>query len=199
MTVAAEKADLRARMRAILNGLPPELVAQGTARILGFLRGEPDRWLAGARAVTLFGGIKGEPDLLPLVPWLVQRGLQPVFFACGDDGLVPHAVADADQLRRGPFGIHEPGPAAVPVPFAALDVVLTPGLAFGRDGSRLGRGKAYYDGLFARPEVRARRLGVGFACQHVPSVPCEPHDARVQEFLTEEGWRGVDRDGGGNA
>jgi 5-formyltetrahydrofolate cyclo-ligase len=189
---AAAKAELRARMRAILRALPAAFVADGTARILACLQQEPDRWLGpvntAGHAVALFGGIAGESDLLPLLPWLGQRGAIAVYFACRGDDLVPFAVADAGQLVRGPFGIHEPGPAAEPVPFAALDVVLTPGLAFGDDGRRLGRGRAYYDRLFARPDLRARRIGIGFECQRLSVVPREAHDVRVQALVTEAGW-----------
>jgi 5-formyltetrahydrofolate cyclo-ligase len=67
---------------------------------------------------------------------------------------------------------------------ADLDVVVVPALALGRDGSRLGYGGGYYDAFLA--ETPAARVGVAFAACLVPSVPSEPHDARLDAVVTED-------------
>ena len=63
--------------------------------------------------------------------------------------------------------------------------MLVPGLAFARDGARLGRGGGFYDRLLAGPQLRARRVGVCFEVQIVEAMPLEEHDQRVDEVLTE--------------
>ncbi|MBK8101309.1 MAG: 5-formyltetrahydrofolate cyclo-ligase [Planctomycetes bacterium] len=185
--MSVTKAELRTRMRALLRALAPADVATWSAAIVAFLQAHPERWLGDGRVVALFGGIPGEPDLLPMVPWLCARGGVPVWFGCEGDDLVPRWVRAITDLVRGPFGIFEPAASAPFVAFADLDVVLTPALAFGPDGVRLGRGRGYFDRLFARPEVRARRVGVGFEVQRVPFVPADPHDRRVEALVTENG------------
>jgi 5-formyltetrahydrofolate cyclo-ligase len=103
---------------------------------------------------------------------------------------VPYEVRSPGDLRRGMLGIWEPviDPARF-VATADLTAILTPALAYGQsDGSRIGRGAGFYDRLFARPEVKARRIGIAFDLQIVPHIPTEAHDARVNAIVTESGW-----------
>ncbi|MCP5146300.1 MAG: 5-formyltetrahydrofolate cyclo-ligase [Gammaproteobacteria bacterium] len=89
-----------------------------------------------------------------------------------------------DQLERGPMGIFQPGPDSRPVP--PIDVVLTPGVAFSRDGVRLGFGAGYYDRWFATHPHRWR-MGIAFACQLADELPVEPHDRPMHKLITENG------------
>ena len=91
------------------------------------------------------------------------------------------------ELPVGAFGIRTPrGPSH---PGDAIDAILVPGIAFDRQGRRLGHGGGYYDRLLA--ETRgAVVLGVGFECQLESGIPEETHDQRVQGVVTEQGIRG---------
>jgi 5-formyltetrahydrofolate cyclo-ligase len=92
-------------------------------------------------------------------------------------------------LRPGPHGLREPDPAVCPaVPPSAIDLVLVPGLGFAPGGARLGRGAGYYDRWLATLPDGARTIGVAFAGQVLPVVPCDAHDWRVDHILTDDGW-----------
>lgn len=87
------------------------------------------------------------------------------------------------NLHTGAYGISEPAGTAV-TDYAAIDLAVVPGMAFDAAGNRLGRGKGYYDRLL----TRLRRsgvyiIGVCFDFQKVETVPCEPHDVRMDEVL----------------
>ncbi len=71
---------------------------------------------------------------------------------------------------------------------AARPLVAAPGLAFDRDGNRLGRGKGYYDRFL----LDARRvspaiavIAVCFSFQLVEAVPHGPSDQRVDGIVTD--------------
>lgn len=184
------KAAWRRVMREKLRVTSVEQRAGWSRRIVERLQ-ENAAWVAGAGVVALFGGMKTEVDLLPLMPWLRERGVEVVFFCVKDENLVPWRVRDGGDLVLGRMGVLEPLPwPGGRVEAAVLDVVLTPGLAFDvESGARLGRGRGHYDRLFAQTEFRARKVGIGYECQCVKGVPVEGHDGGVAEVVSEQAWR----------
>ncbi len=84
----------------------------------------------------------------------------------------------------GPYpGLWQPaGPKSVPV--SEIDVFLVPGLAFDREGRRLGRGGGWYD----RALSKSRGLKIGLApVSHILNTPLpeESHDVRMDVVVTE--------------
>ena len=178
------KQQLRSRLRSALHALDADFVAAASASMVAHLTG-PGGLPPSARTVALFGGIAGEPDLLSLIPWLVERGRRAVFFGFADGQLVPRLVSHQSQLERGIFGVWVPHATCQVISPQELDVILTPGLGFDRRGHRLGRGRGHFDRLFASRDVLARRIGVCFECQILDEVPVEAHDARMDALVTE--------------
>ena len=74
----------------------------------------------------------------------------------------------------------------VPVPFGAIDLVVTPALGFDRKGNRLGRGGSYYDRFFANKELKAHRCGFAFAEQVLDSIPVTESDQPVDSLVTDK-------------
>ena len=66
--------------------------------------------------------------------------------------------------------------SASPIDPAAIDIVIVPGLAFTRDGRRLGQGGGFYDRFLAQLPADCTTIGVGFAEQLLDDLPVEPHD-----------------------
>ena len=84
----------------------------------------------------------------------------------------------------GAFGIRTPmGPPHEGTP---IEAILVPGVAFDRQGGRLGHGGGYYDRLLAKDQD-AVTIGVGFECQLEVTLPHEPHDRGVHFIVTEKG------------
>ena len=95
--------------------------------------------------------------------------------------LVP--VVDLARLVSGPHGILEPsaGPVIRPEDVRAW---LVPGLAFTKDGCRLGYGGGWYDRLLAQVPKRIPRIGVAYGFQLVDELPSEPHDIRLTDVVS---------------
>jgi len=180
------KQHLRQHMRAVLRAMSEAEMSAASGQLMEHLK-QDDRWLPKGAAVALFGGIAGEPELLPLIPWLAGRGCTVVYFGMVDGQLVARKVRSSADLERGVFGVWVPRDDLPVVDPAALEVILTPGLAFDHAGRRLGRGRGFFDQLFARSDVKARRIGLCWDCQMVAEVPVEPHDARMHAVITETG------------
>ncbi len=116
---------------------------------------------------------QGKTVAVPKVSW-EQRHMIPVELTSLDTGL----STDQKGLRNPTNG--------TPVPFEDIDLVITPGLGFDRDGNRLGRGGAYYDRFFAGHDLRAARWGVAFSQQLCDAVPHDETDVPVHAVVTEQ-------------
>ena len=95
-------------------------------------------------------------------------------------------IKSFDDLISGMYGIQEPSPEKrIKMNPEIIDLVIVPGVAFDRQGGRLGHGKGYYDRFLQF--TRAFRLGLAFDCQLLKTVPTELHDVPMNAILSESG------------
>lgn len=203
---ASGKAHLRARMRALRDGMPDGERRRRQADACRRLLDLPA--MRAARTVALYRAFGSELDVqglidalaaLPDRPRLVfpvpLRGrrmefvpVKPGELAGGADGGVPTG-------RGVPAFLEHPGrvlgslPADRPaVPPAEIDVMVVPGLAFDGTGRRLGYGGGYYDAYLARAGFGALACGVCFGGQLLGEGTLAelegPHDRRVDAVVT---------------
>ena len=67
-----------------------------------------------------------------------------------------------------------------------LDLVMVPGVAFDKQGSRLGNGAGYYDRLLRRVRADAVLAGVCYQSQVLPEIVMESHDVAMDAVVTEQ-------------
>jgi 5-formyltetrahydrofolate cyclo-ligase len=175
------KAELRRAMRARRTALPAGEVARASTIICAHTRDLLER----SRQVALYAAIENEVDLAPLHCALRARGVMlayPRVTAAGQ--LSFQRTDDVAELRvTGRLRIPEPPRDAPTIPIADLDALVIPGLAFDRQGHRLGWGAGFYDAVL--PRTRALRIGVGFAFQLVANCPAGPNDEKLDIIVTE--------------
>lgn len=185
---SARKAELRRRFAAWRAALPAEAVRERSARIAARLAGVER--LGAAREILLYMPVRGEADCSLLLPDLWARGVRTLLPRCrAEPGQVSlHCVTCLEELRPGRFGIPEPDPdRCQAMDEAAPDVILVPGLAFDRQGRRLGFGGGYYDRLLARPTLRvALTIGLTYRDSLLDELPAEPWDRPVRAVCSEE-------------
>jgi 5-formyltetrahydrofolate cyclo-ligase len=139
------------------------------------------------RAVAVYDAQPFEVPLADAIVELNGRGVTCVYprVHAGSRVLTFHVVGDI--WARGPFGLREPPSHAPQRAIGEIDVFLVPGVAFTKDGRRLGRGGGYYDGTLALRSPTAITIGVAFDCNVVIDLPLEAHDLRVDFVATEHG------------
>ena len=95
----------------------------------------------------------------------------------------------ARDLEAGTWGIREPRPDHCdPADLRAAGFVLVPGVAFDRQGGRLGHGAGFYDRLLSGSVSPQACLVAGaFETQTVEEVPMDEHDVPVDLVVTEKG------------
>src|SRR5256885_7435059 len=139
----AQKAELREEMRAEAKRHSAEERADASRRICERIRSQ-ELWKT-ARKVLLFVPTSHEPNIWPLVGDGKQVSL-PTFNA-QFGRYEAREIKDENDLVPGQFGIREPKATCPLADLSTLVLVLAPGIAFALDGTRLRRGKGYYDRL----------------------------------------------------
>lgn len=134
-----------------------------------------------------------EPDCTEIMRfWLKEKGQ--VFLPAFDRETEAYSLSAVSGLGRewlagGKYGIPEPKQEMErmfpPCIFGEKALWLVPGLAFSRDGSRLGRGAGYYDRLLAGTD--AVKVGIVYESGLLPYIPAEDHDVRMDYLMTETG------------
>ena len=92
------------------------------------------------------------------------------------------------QLEVGLWGIREPIVERCEklTMLNEVEFVLLPGVAFARDGARLGYGRGFYDKLLARMPVQPALVAAAFELQIVEKIPQESTDVKVEWIITEQ-------------
>jgi 5-formyltetrahydrofolate cyclo-ligase len=170
-------------MRAAIAALPPRRRALEEEVVNAAIMGTPE-W-AAARTVLLYHHKGPEFSVSSLANAAWRAGKRVVFpRVVGPGALALHVVAGWEGLVPGAFGLREPGPGALQVVPAEVELAIVPGIAFTRDGDRLGQAGGYYDRLL--PQLGGPAWGVCFDCQIVAAVPLEGHDQRVIRVWSAE-------------
>lgn len=132
------------------------------------------------RRVLAYRALPGEPDVAALEDefelYTTRTRYRP------EKHLTLHPWASATEPTR--FGYLQPPADAPQVPLSWMDAVLLPGLAFDRQGVRLGYGGGFYDRLLAG--YGGPCVGMVWHRLLVPGLPAEPHDIRAGWVVTEE-------------
>ena len=137
--------------------------------------------------IAVFSAHRSELDLSSLHTLLPDKKLCYPRCLPGKQ-LAFHIVESPETMIPGVWGISEPDPDKHPeVDISKIDLFLCPGLAFGRDGSRLGHGGGYYDRALATKSPDAQAWGIGMDIQLLDSVPSETHDQLLDGVITESG------------
>jgi len=116
-------------------------------------------------------------DKTVLIP-VVKKGDVDLFFS---------EIKDlGKELSPGTFGILEPKPEFVrPVSLDAVDMVFVPGIAWDRDGYRLGWGRGYFDRVLQKLPPHVKSVGLAFNLQLINQVPRDQFDVPVDMVVTE--------------
>lgn len=204
------KQQLREQMTRLRSELSPEERSERSRQACGhasaFMKQHP------FKSMMIYVPFRSELDTRPLVEWAWQEGIRVIVPRSIPENrsMELYEIRSWDELSPGAYGIMEPDPKRVSK-YSAIppDVIWVPGLAFDRDGGRLGYGGGYYDRLSgalehdSRPEEAEDRgkpwwIGLGYEIQLVNRVPMDEHDRRLDGVITDKGYyrAGMARSGG---
>lgn len=184
------KAQLRLSINALLAGIDPGLIANASTAIAARLSAaEP--WKR-SRLVLCFLSMPGELSTAPIIAAARADGKTVAVPRIEGSSIEFRLLSgEPSDLPRDRWGIPVPDPswAAADMAAGAPVLVVTPGLAFDRNGDRLGRGGGYYDGFLRmarrRPGLSLAAIGVCLSAQLVAEAPHDERDEKVDGVATE--------------
>jgi 5-formyltetrahydrofolate cyclo-ligase len=185
MLVKERKALLRqAERNRWLSGSPSDLERRGLVIQERFLAAFPP---VPGRKLALYAAVRGEAGTSLIRAVYLSAGAH-LFYPCvKDDGSLsffPHG--EKDGWIQGRFGVPEPAKANGASGFReGFDIVVVPGLAYDRQGRRLGQGHGYYDRFLRGLAGSSVKVGLAFPWQIVLEVPVNDRDVPVDVVVTE--------------
>jgi len=126
-------------------------------------------------------------EFLPLAIALGKRVVVPY---CTDDNLELFQLENMDELAVSTYDILEPRLELRALPkkrieVSEVDLIVVPGVAFDREGGRVGHGRGYYDRLLRKAGPDLPCVGIAYECQLFPRIPMLAHDMYMDRVITE--------------
>ncbi len=177
------KNELREKMRAQRRAMTATEIDTKSAAITEKLFSL--ECIGKAKTVCMFLSAFNEPDTIPIAKKLWQKQCKVVVpISNTKTNTISLSYIDSlGDLCEGAYGILEP-PVIKNADTGDIDTVLIPGLAFDRDGGRMGFGKGYYDRFLIN--TNAIKIGLCYDFQLLDNIPKESHDIPVNYIITEK-------------
>jgi len=160
-----------------------ELTKKAKANTLIFSRIHTMQIVRESNVLCLYVSKSDEPDTKVLLQeFLTKRDKTVVLPKIVEGSLLLYKVSTMQDLKNGKYNILEPKASCSQTEAKNVDLFIIPGLAFGLDGSRLGRGKGYYDRLLQR--ASATTIALAYDFQVLPTIPHDANDRKVDIIVT---------------
>ncbi len=159
----------------------------------------PKKWqdrIMGADMVAAYMPIDEELLLDDIMRILKEMGVRVCFPRVEGDDIIFYEAPSEDSFEEGSFSIREPKNNLRKVDPKTIDVMFVPGMAYDRNGTRLGRGKGFYDRYcrFIKEEGRISILGFVSEKNFFSALPRDPWDLVVDAVVTETSFTDVSED-----
>lgn len=189
-----DKKSLRKEINLVLAGCTAEQIrlwSDGITRLI-----IDNASYKSADVVMMFLSMPGEFDTHLLIERAIADGktvvVPRVNFA--DKSMVAVKLNSPEQeMVTDRYGLRNPADN-IEIDISKIALIIVPGLAFDKQGRRLGRGGGFYDRFLVRPELdRIVRCGVCFEVQLLDEIPTNEQDVVMDMVVTE---RGIERSAG---
>jgi 5-formyltetrahydrofolate cyclo-ligase len=183
--IIMEKAQIRKDITRKRNNLDEGYIKKASAQIINNVLSYPE--FHDARVVFSYMPLGNEVNVMPLNQWVLDNGRCLCIPRTNNDSKMDAVIVRNlfDGLNKTKYGIMEPAPSEQAIDIKKIDLVLVPGVAFDKEGNRLGYGKGYYDRFLALCDKHTEFWGIAYSFQLLDSVPFTPYDFKVHRVITE--------------
>ena len=181
--VRAEKSRERKRLMAIRDGISHERRTVAAQRICEVLQADPA--YVGCDSLIAYAAMRSELDLSAVLTDALSDGKAVYLPRTAGREMEFYRIRSPEELVPGDFGVRVPaGEEAFDSASVVHPLLLLPGVAYDRDGNRMGYGGGYYDRyLEAHPELIPHTIAVGYEEQLTEHLPVDAHDIKPARLL----------------
>ena len=175
-TDGEDKKALRRRINAQRRALDAESVRRAGEEIAAKLAAS-ELW-KNAKSIYIYLDYNNEVPTDTIAALALAQGKAVAVPLCGSAGEMSfRLISSLGEVKPGYMGIREPD-ASAPEACDPEALVIMPGLAFDREGGRIGYGGGYYDRFLAR-EPGHPTAALCYDFQVLEKIPAEEHDVPV--------------------
>lgn len=178
------KKKVRKKIKTDLEQLTEENRVEFTKKISSQLFGLKE-WKQ-AKIIGITVSIPPEVPTLHIIEQAWREGKEVAVPKCNPENktMIFKKIISFNELESVYSGLLEPIDSTEKVRSEEIQLLIVPGLAFTKDGYRLGFGGGYYDRFLSG--YKGSTLSLAFDCQLVDEVPTELHDIPVDKVITKD-------------
>ena len=173
------KQELRAQIRQLKRAMTEAQIVEASQR-LGVLFAASDAY---KQAKTIYGYLPYNQEVrtTPMLQRALDDGKRVAVPKCYGEEMRFIYLDDLSKVEKGYCGIPEPIEDG-PIADDETALVLMPGLAFDKEGHRMGYGGGFYD-KFLEKEPNHPTLALCYEFQMLPYLETEDHDIPVDTVI----------------
>ena len=185
LSLEEKKRHKRKEAKEILSALPLDYRQETDRLILQHVR-EAEFFL-NSKSIMVYVSQSWEIETLPLLEHILKKDKDLYLPRVKEKGIMEAVqVKDLKSLEVGSFCIAEPGRKAEALwDTNILDLVIVPGLSFGKKGERLGHGGGYYDRFLKG--YTGVKVGLCREMMLSTHIPLQEHDIGMDVVISEAG------------
>ncbi len=184
-SVLADKKALRKEIISKRDALSDMERQEASVRICSEL--EKNELFADAENILLFASFGSEIPTDNIFELCKRLGKTVFYPKVNGKDMVFYRVDSLSDLTEGFRGIREPAADAVKFILSekcSKDLMIMPGAAFDREGSRLGYGGGFYDRYLAKlPEMKEKTIAIGYKMQETEHIPADENDIKPGKII----------------
>ena len=185
MNYKNEKKLLRNRMKKLRSEISINMYRRQSQSIINKCL-DLEEWQYASNVHIYISAINNEVETLGLIYMMFDCGKRVIVPKCNIElhKIISIQITSFEELSPSKYCLMEPDyNREKEIKPEELDIIMTPLLAFDRNGGRLGLGGGYYDDLLGK--CTCPKVGLGYSFQEVDKVPVEPHDVNLDIIVTE--------------
>ena len=178
-----DKKELRRYIREQKRHFTPQQLGEMSLSIMSSVLTHPR--IQEADTILMYHSLPDEVDTHSALDQLLAMGKKVLLpKVVSDTEMTIHEYTGQNSLKPSePYGILEPITPELSIINCQLSIAIVPGMAFDKQGHRIGRGKGYYDRFLSQiPNIY--KIGVCFPFQMLESIPSESTDVVMDEVIT---------------